>query len=113
MRGKGIVKTKGDKTVIKNVISYFIVLLVIFFGPLNVLACGCGCSGNNCGANNQSLNQERINEEKVQCPVMKNWILASEAADKIDYNGKTYYFCCGGCKEKFLAEPENYIESQS
>ena len=72
------------------------------------LACNGGCKGDNCGAAQQSSPQE-VKEEKVQCPVMKNWILASEAADKTEYNGKTYYFCCEGCKEKFLAEPEKYI----
>lgn len=76
------------------------------------LACGCGCMGGNCGASNTSPTQVQQTEGKVQCPVMKNWILASEAADKTEYNGKTYYFCCGGCKEKFLAEPEKYIESK-
>jgi Cu+-exporting ATPase len=23
--------------------------------------------------------------------------------------GQTYYFCCGGCREKFLAEPQRYL----
>ena len=94
--------------------------LLVLFSTLSVLllannialACGCGCKGNNCGSSQQTTIQDIV-EEKVQCPVMKNWILPSEAADKTEYNGKTYYFCCGGCKEKFLAEPEKYIESQS
>lgn len=95
-------------------ISVFAYLLLITLTTFNIaMACGCGCSGNNCGANNQSLNQQQATEEKVQCPVMKNRLLPSEAADKAEYNGKTYYFCCGGCKEKFLAEPEKYVESQS
>ena len=94
--------------------------LLVLFSTLSILllannialACGCGCKGNNCGTSQQS-NRLNISEEKIQCPVMKNWILPSEAADKTEYNGKTYYFCCGGCKEKFLAEPEKYIESES
>ena len=55
----------------------------------------------------------RQTEEKVQCPVMKNWILASEAADSTEYNSKTYYFCCGGCKEQFLKNPDQYINSET
>ena len=94
--------------------------LLVLFSTLSVLlltsniaiACSCGCKGNNCGAAQQTSSQDMV-EEKVQCPVMKNWVLPSEAADKTEYNGKTYYFCCGGCKEKFLAEPEKYIESPS
>ncbi len=89
-------------------LSLIISLVVVTFA----FACSCGCKGNNCGASQQSTVQDVV-EEKVQCPVMKNWILPAEAADLTEYNGKTYYFCCGGCKEKFLAEPEKYIESQS
>jgi P-type Cu+ transporter len=27
--------------------------------------------------------------------------------------GKTYYFCCGGCKEKFIADPARYLASKA
>jgi Cu+-exporting ATPase len=27
------------------------------------------------------------------------------------YQGKTYFFCCAGCREKFKAEPENVLSS--
>lgn len=96
----------------RNFIILFSILTLASVGLTNALACGCGCKGNNCGANQQSTIEDVV-EEKVQCPVMKNWILPSEAADLTEYNGKTYYFCCGGCKDKFLSEPEKYIESQS
>ena len=95
-----------------KLLTLFSALSILLLINNVVLACGCGCKGNNCGAIQQSNTQD-ISEEKVQCPVMKNWNLPSEAADKTEYNGKTYYFCCGGCKGKFLAEPEKYIESQS
>jgi xanthine dehydrogenase accessory factor len=26
-----------------------------------------------------------------------------------EYRGEKYYFCCGGCKEAFDAQPENYL----
>jgi len=29
---------------------------------------------------------------------------------KVEYQGKTYYFCCEGCKKKFLESPETYVE---
>lgn len=31
------------------------------------------------------------------------------AAAKTEYAGDTYYFCSQGCKEKFEADPENYV----
>lgn len=97
---------------IGNLYTLFLLLIIVLTTSNSAIACGCGCKGNNCGPTQQIPSQE-VKEEKVQCPVMKNWILPSQATDKIDYNGKTYYFCCSGCKGKFLAEPEKYIESQS
>lgn len=31
---------------------------------------------------------------------------------KATYKGKTYYFCCQGCKVAFEADPEKYIGSR-
>jgi YHS domain-containing protein len=44
--------------------------------------------------------------EQTICPVMGG------AIDKnifVEYKGKKVYFCCEGCKEKFLEEPEKYL----
>ncbi len=32
-----------------------------------------------------------------------------KAEHKLDYKGKTYYFCAAGCKEAFEKDPEGYI----
>ena len=48
--------------------------------------------------------------EKVTCPVMGHEIEISKAAGSTEYEGKTYYFCCAGCKEKFDKDPEKYIK---
>jgi Cu+-exporting ATPase len=48
--------------------------------------------------------------ERIVCPVSREEINKSEAAGSHEYNGKTYYFCCDGCKEKFLKDPEKYIK---
>jgi Cu+-exporting ATPase len=31
----------------------------------------------------------------------------AKAAAKSEYKGKTYYFCCNGCKKSFDANPES------
>ena len=35
-----------------------------------------------------------------------------ETAAKSVYKGKTYYFCCPGCKEPFDKDPEKYINKK-
>ncbi len=29
-----------------------------------------------------------------------------------EHEGKTYYFCCSSCKEKFMENPEKYLSGQ-
>ncbi len=51
-------------------------------------------------------------EEMVTCPVSGKEIKKSDAADSHEYNGKTYYFCCPNCKEKFVQDPEKYTQKK-
>jgi DNA-binding transcriptional ArsR family regulator len=44
----------------------------------------------------------------VRDVVCKMRISVSEAADTIERNNKTYYFCGAGCKEQFVAAPMKY-----
>lgn len=39
------------------------------------------------------------------CPVMGNPINPSLS---VEFEGKKVYFCCNGCPEAFLADPEKY-----
>lgn len=87
----------------------FLVLIATLCISSEVMACGCGCKGDNCG-DTQQISSQDTTEEKVQCPVMKSWFLPSKAADSVEYSGKTYYFCCDGCKEQFLKNPSQYLE---
>ena len=51
-------------------------------------------------------------EEQVTCPVTGEVVKKSEARASYEYKGKTYYFCCEDCKEKFIKDPENYIQKK-
>ncbi|HXZ25651.1 MAG TPA: heavy metal translocating P-type ATPase, partial [Nitrospiria bacterium] len=43
-------------------------------------------------------------------PVCHMRIDPAQAADRYDYNGRTYYFCCNGCRQKFQADPARYLK---
>ncbi|MHB1458952.1 MAG: YHS domain-containing protein [Armatimonadota bacterium] len=49
---------------------------------------------------------------QVVCPVMKSKISNATKGQygKSVYKGKTYYFCCDGCKPLFDKNPEKYIK---
>ena len=44
--------------------------------------------------------------EQTKCPVMNGTINKELFTE---YKGKKVYFCCPGCKEQFLKEPEKYL----
>ena len=41
------------------------------------------------------------------CPVMGGKI---DKSAYVDYEGKRVYFCCSGCKQTFLENPEKYVK---
>ena len=52
---------------------------------------------------------KKVAATSLTCPVTGEKIAsADKAAGKSDFNGKTYYFCCGGCKSQFDADPAKF-----
>jgi len=45
-------------------------------------------------------------------PVCGMSVNAANARFRHEYKGKTYYFCCAGCVEKFKASPERYLAAK-
>jgi xanthine dehydrogenase accessory factor len=41
-------------------------------------------------------------------PVCGMTVVVDTARHRAEHGGRTYYFCCGGCREKFLAAPDRY-----
>ena len=42
-------------------------------------------------------------------PVCGMKVNREAAQAKVEHGGETYYFCCGGCAERFRKSPERYI----
>lgn len=45
--------------------------------------------------------------EQKTCPVMEGNPINKNIF--VEYKGKKVYFCCKGCPEKFLADPNKYV----
>jgi xanthine dehydrogenase accessory factor len=41
-------------------------------------------------------------------PVCGMTVAVASAVHRAEVGGRTYYFCCGGCRERFLKAPERY-----
>lgn len=46
-------------------------------------------------------------------PVCGMSVTIATARHQAEFGGSTYYFCCGGCRERFVSDPQRYIEAQT
>jgi Cu+-exporting ATPase len=49
----------------------------------------------------------------VTDPVCSMDVDPATAKHRLDYLGKTYYFCCTHCLEKFRSNPDNYLRASA
>jgi Cu+-exporting ATPase len=63
-------------------------------------------------AHEHAEHAEKKESDTAIDPVCGMKIKKADAKAKHEYNGKTYYFCMEGCKEKFAADPEKYIKKE-
>lgn len=54
---------------------------------------------------------EAVVGDKTTCPVSGEEFVVTASSPKVEHNGKTYYFCCGGCDQRFAKDPEKYLQS--
>lgn len=46
-------------------------------------------------------------------PICKMTVRLEDALHTYEHEGQTYYFCCGGCRATFMADPAAYLLSQA
>jgi len=57
----------------------------------------------------RNIRDQQSNEPGFKDPVCGMEVSRTTAIEEYVYQGKTYYFCAGSCREAFEAEPEKYI----
>ncbi|HOC31912.1 MAG TPA: YHS domain-containing protein [Armatimonadota bacterium] len=80
------------------------------------IAGGASFAGPNCGGCAAGSGKEGKTAAKasVVCPVTGQKIASPDkAVAKSTYQGKTYYFCCAGCKTQFDKDPVKFVKKQS
>jgi len=55
---------------------------------------------------------QQQSDETATCPVSGKVMKKAEAGATAEYQGKTYYFCCAGAKDKFLKDPAQYTQAK-
>lgn len=46
--------------------------------------------------------------DRTTCPVSGEEFVVSESSPSVEHEGRTYYFCCPGCVERFQANPSEF-----
>jgi len=46
-------------------------------------------------------------------PICGMTVAIATARHRAEFGGRTYYFCCGGCREQFLKEPLRYATAHT
>jgi YHS domain-containing protein len=52
---------------------------------------------------------QEVNSMEID-PVCGMEVDPDEAAEQTEYQGRTYYFCCEQCLEKFQVDPNRYVQ---
>src|SRR5262245_47905257 len=47
--------------------------------------------------------------DRTTCPVSGEVFVVSATSPRAEYGGKTYFFCCSDCAQKFQVEPVRYL----
>ncbi len=51
--------------------------------------------------------------DRTRCPVSGEEFVVTSDSPHAEYQGKTYYFCCPHCPQKFQADPTKYLGKPS
>jgi YHS domain-containing protein len=46
-------------------------------------------------------------------PICGMTVDVARSRHQAEHAGVTYHFCCGGCRERFLADPQRYVEAKA
>jgi Cu+-exporting ATPase len=55
-----------------------------------------------------AVSQPATPAREARDPVCGMAVVVDTARHRAEHAGRTYYFCCGGCRERFLAAPDRY-----
>jgi xanthine dehydrogenase accessory factor len=50
-----------------------------------------------------------LSPAEARDPVCGMMVSVATAKHSVDHDGRTYYFCCGSCRERFVLTPDRYV----
>jgi YHS domain-containing protein len=74
---------------------------------------GCGCGMHEQGSADKPvvpITEAKLGD-RTRCPVTQQIFIVNASSPKLFYHGKTYWFCCEGCLDKFKQSPERFTDT--
>lgn len=57
------------------------------------------------------IGEARVGDRST-CPVSGEEFVVTESSPHVEHDGRTYYFCCPHCAERFQADPAQFLEGR-
>ena len=93
-------------------IKIFLITLIIAASIVVLTSCSKSSGGKVVSPVRGDVMDTEIGME-VTCPVMGNPVKVTKSTPVIEYKGERYFFCCPGCDDKFMRNPEKYKDGDS
>lgn len=68
-----------------------------------------GCCCNPSKGKTSPIPAERVTETQAVDPVCGMNVNIGPDTPRAEYDGITHYFCCGGCRQKFVTRPQEFL----
>jgi Cu+-exporting ATPase len=65
-----------------------------------------------CGGGHDHASHEHLVTVKVRDPVCGMSVDPATSRHRFDFSGETWHFCCAGCRTKFAADPQKYLDKR-
>lgn len=85
--------------------KFSVLLLLALSTTSTAFVSGCGGGATPAAQGPIKAPGEATIGDRSSCPVSGEAFTISASSPKVEHNGKTYYFCCAGCAEKFKENP--------
>ncbi|MCS6857301.1 MAG: YHS domain-containing protein [Sandaracinaceae bacterium] len=98
-----------------------IALFGLVFGLITLEGCGGSSTPSEQSLSHASSGGESSNivppgEAKIgdttRCPVSGETFVVTENSPKVEHDGRTYYFCCPHCAERFRQNPHQFLSPE-
>lgn len=95
-----------------------LLLLTLGVAVLSFVACGGSATGDEGAEATEATSGSELAlvppgeasvGDRTTCPISGEEFVVTDSSPSVEHEGRTYFFCCPNCAERFAADPEKYV----